>query len=332
MRLVDILLMICLVGIGVACENPLDSSPNILPKVEEEIEEEEGGAIIECSTEEMGVAEEMMGGEMMGGEMMDETSDTMNNEADNTSCGPCPDCPQIGTWYRFDELQVTALDGDESHPIINTLNMIWTGDIERNQLNILFEVVDKNENEIRISALNAAFLSTEKDDFCLLPETKIEFVFNRDQVNGCGFTNPTPSGINIYAGSQEIPKNCAPNLELPHSIPVRNTILEGSFSRSCDRIKSGNVVSAAIPKTQLGNICTCLAPQLESCKGPNPNYEGNLKGECVGCESSYLMSLESQLGSFQPLKFECEANGDPAVCLSATFSAQRLAMTPDICP
>ena len=329
MRLVDILVIIGILGVGIACDNPLDSSPNVLPKVELETggEEGEGGAIVECSTDESMTAGDMIDSTMMGGDMAQAGIPAVAND----SCGPCPDCPQIGTWYRFDELSITALDGDEAHPIINTLNMIWIGDIERNQLNILFEIVDKNETEIRISALNAAFLSTEKDDFCLLPETKIEFVFNRDQVNGCDFINAEPSGINIYAGSKEIPKNCAPDLDLPHSIPVRNTILEGSFSRNCEQIKSGNVVSAAIPKTELGNICTCLAPQLESCKGPNPNYEGNFKGECVGCESSYLMSLETQLGNFQPLKFECEADGGPAVCLAATFSAQRLSMTPPIC-
>ena len=295
----------------IACENKLDESNNILPQMEVEAgEEEEGGAIVECEASTAGME--------------------VNNE--NSECVPCPDCPAVGSWYRFDELAITALDGDESHPIKDTLNMLWAGDIERNQLNILFEIIEKTETQIKMRALNAAFLSTDPDDFCLLPETAIEFTFERDQVNGCGFTNPEASGINVYAGSKEIPKNCAPNLPTPHTIPIRNATLSGKFARGCDRIRLGEVLSAAIPKSSLGKICSCLAPQIESCKGPNPNYMGNFKGECVGCESSFLMSLESQLSNFQELQFECEADGGPAACLAASFEAQRLSMTPPICP
>lgn len=343
MRIFYIWLLISLCYI-VACENTLDQSANVLPQKEmtagnEDVDDiEEDGGDISCGETIAGsgamagmAGGAMTGGAMTGGAMAGNGMTGGEATSSNESCGPCPDCPTIGTWYRFTELEIKSLDGDSEHPVINLLNTLWKGDIERNQLNILFEIIDKNETEVTMRALNAAFLSEEENDFCLLPDTAINFVFQRDQINGCAFSNPEASGINIYAGTTEIPKNCALDADVLNTIPIRNTLMEGQFSRSCEQIKIGNVLSASMPKSALGGICSCLSPQVDSCRGLDPSYPGNANGECAGCGPSYLMSLKSQLENFRPLKYECEADGGPAVCLSAGFSADRLSMTPPVC-
>ena len=332
----------------ISCENEVDLTPNILPKtvsVEEIAGTEEGGTTVRGGTEEC--VEEGRGGDEVAGESAGEAGGIGETggageaggtgeaggagEAGGTggTCttnGPCAECPVVGSWYRFTELKVDSLDGKETHPVRPVLNNLWAGDLQRNQLNILFEIKAVDKDQVTIQALNAAWISTAPDDYCLLPETAIEFVFERD---GCLFENTTPSGINIFAGSQEIPKNCALSLDVPHTIPVRNVILQAEFSNDCGQILRGSVPSAAIPQAELGQICTCLSPSLENCGGPDPSFEGN-NGECNGCNTAY-QSLNRQLSALGDLDFGCEVNGAPAVCLESSFKADRLNFTPPLC-
>ena len=236
----------------------------------------------------------------------------------------CATCPALGTWYRFTKMQIASLDGNPEHPAIRVLNNLWSRDIEEDQLNVMFEVKEVNGSQITIRALNAARYNTPDTGYCLLPETAIEFVFNRD---GCDFTNPEPSGINIYAGSVDIPKNCSPELEAPNTIPVREVTLTGAFNDDCSQIISGRVPSASIPQVGLTQTCTCLSPIVESCGGLDPSFESE---QCAGCNTAYT-SLQEQLSLFGELSYGCEANGAPAVCLEAEFEAERLNFTPSDC-
>ena len=159
-------------------QNQIDTTPNILPR-------SQGG---QANQNEGGIMEE---GGSMGGNQGEEN---------------CESCIQVGHFYRFTELALTSLDQNPMHPVIGTLNSLWAGDIENHQLNILFEIKEVAADQIRVSALNAAWNGQGDDDYCLLNDTAIEFNFTR---SGCGFENSEKAGINIYAGSTEYPKNCA---------------------------------------------------------------------------------------------------------------------------
>jgi hypothetical protein len=296
------------------CENPIDETPNVLPSTPSNGGDltGEGGALSAGETPSTGATSAMCDG---GAES-------------EVGCGPCQDCPQQGTWYRFTDLDVISLDDNETHLAIRILNNLWAGDIDRHQLNILFEILETDGDQVRVRALNAAWISAEQDDYCVLPNTGIEFNFVKQ---GCAFTNPTPSGINIYAGSQNIPKNCALGIEVPHTIPVREVTLNGSFSEDCGAILNGHVPAASIPRSGLSQVCSCLYPNIEGCLGPDPAYPGKDDGSCAGCAEPYN-SLDQQLNMLGPLDFNCTADGGEATCLVGSFTAERLDFTPPVCP
>ena len=285
-----------------ACENEVDTTPNVLP-----MPVMEAGSV--AGTGDMGNEE---GGAETGG----------------SEESGCASCVEVGTWYRFDLLKLNSLDGG-SHPVVGVLNSLWRSEVDDHIINVLFEVREVEGDRIIMGAMNAAWLSEAEDDYCVLPSTAIEFNFARE---GCDISNQDPAGINIYAGSQEIPKNCSPDGgDAKHAIPVRSVLLGGSFDTECQRIDEGLVRSAAIKRSSLEQTCTCLNT-LEACVGLDDAYPGDDRfGECAGCNTNYS-SLARQLTTFQALNWDCEVDGEEAVCIEASFSAQRLDFTPPVCP
>ncbi|MBM4291383.1 MAG: hypothetical protein FJ138_08065 [Deltaproteobacteria bacterium] len=234
----------------------------------------------------------------------------------------------MGDWYRFSALAVASLDGNPTHGAILVLNNLWRADIAGGLLNVIFEVTAVTDTELVVRALNAARYPDAGEGYCLLPENAIEFRFARE---GCGFTNPQTSSINIYSGRTDIPKNCSPTLSAPNTIPVREVTLSGDFDATCGKIIGGRVPSASIPRSALTATCSCLSPTVESCGGLDPSYSGNMQGQCAGCGPVYT-SLSTQLSLFGPLNYGCDADGEEAVCLEATWEAERLDFTPSACP
>lgn len=300
--------LLCCSLIFGGCENEVDDRPNILP-VAVMAGEENGGASDIAGTSSAGTNAGENAGESAGTEAL------------------CESCVEQGAWYRFTKLQLEQLDGG-GHPVIAVLNNLWAGDVEGHALNVLFEVRAVDGDQITMGAMNAAWVSEAEDDYCLMPETAIEFVFTRNQ---CSIINRISAGINIYAGSKEIPKNCSPEGEAINAIPVRDVILGADFSSDCSQILNGRVQSAAIKRSALEETCSCLSPIIESCEGVNPDFEGNSFGECAGCNIRYN-SLSRQLNMFQELTWECEVDGEEAVCLEASFEASKLSFTPPACP
>ena len=160
------------------------------------------------------------------------------------------------------------------------LGSLWRADIAGGLLNVMFEITEVTDTELVVRALNAARYADAGQGYCLLPETSIEFRFTRE---GCGFTNPQTSGINIYSGTTDIPKNCSPTLSAPNTIPLRGVALTGDFNPTCGKIIGGRVPSASIPRSALTATCSCLSPVVESCGGLDPSYMGNAQGLCAGC-------------------------------------------------
>lgn len=296
--------------LGGCKENPIDTSPNVLAGANSA--GVTAGGATGSSGGEAGVS--------TGG------SGTTAGTGGEAGGGPvsCEQCPEVGAWYRFNTLKVTSLDGNPEHSAIGVLNNLWRTDIGAEQLNVLFEILDVTPELIRVRALNAAGYASSEGGYCLLPYTAIEFEFARE---GCDFTNPVASGINIFAGSTNIPKNCSPDLPTPNTIPVRAVTLSGGFSDDCGQIIRGRVPSASIPRSSLEGTCTCLSPSVEACRGLDPSYEDEL---CGGCNAAYR-SLQAQLSIFGELSYGCEADGEPAVCLEGEFEAERLDVAPEVC-
>ena len=300
------LCILCVLSLA-GCENEIDDTPNVLPTGP--------------------TAGEGSAGEGSAGEGAGATAGESAGATAGESASPCESCAEVGAWYRFTALELESLDGGP-HPVISVLNNLWARDVDDHVLNVLFEVRSVEGDQITMGAMNAAWVSEADDDYCLMPETAIEFIFTQSQ---CSISNSDAAGINIYAGSKEIAKNCSPEGEATNAIPVRDVLLGADFSADCSQLLSGSVRSAAIKRSALEGTCSCLSPVLESCEGVDPNFEGNSSGECVGCNTRYN-SLSRQLNMFQELTWECEVDGEQAVCLEASFAASKLSFTPSACP
>lgn len=281
-----------------ACSNTVDDSQNILP----------GG-------EDLSVPDTVMG------------TDTGVDGATGSSV--CGDCFEVGTWYRFTSLTVESLDRGD-HPLLFILNALWEADIARAELNVLFEVIEADDEHVVVNAMNAARLGQDDGTYCLLPETLFVFDLARDD---CELSQSEPAQLNILAGTQDFPKNCALDLPLPNAIPVQDVLLTASMSADCQRLTSGHVPEAALSRDDLGMICTCTTTPdqyAESCGEFVADYEDD-DGRCRGCNDNYI-NLEAFMLQFQDLEFLCQtADGGDAVCLEAGFEAERIDFTPPTC-
>lgn len=274
--------------------------------------------------------------------VIDDTQATTSADADPDAPDAC-DCLQVGQWFRFDTLAVAALDDQKRHPIINVLNALWAADIAHLELNVWMEVAAVDGNQVTLRAVNAARLNADISQACLLPYTAIEMVFERQ---GCAMTMPTAASLNIYAGSESIPKNCGPTLGVKHTIPVSNVQITMNLAEECTKFTDGFVDNAALSETELGNICTCsTSPDqyAEACcanhdpANPDPNCPAvdpayaDPKGRCNGCGEKFN-NLFDLLDQFGALSFKCTApDGGRAACLDAKFTAMRIDQAPDVC-
>ncbi|TNF36869.1 MAG: hypothetical protein EP329_04530 [Deltaproteobacteria bacterium] len=245
-------------------------------------------------------------------------------DATDGGCG----CLAVGQWYRFDALVLTSLDGGE-HNVIETLNGLWAADISHNELNIMLEVTAVSDSEVTFrGAVGARVDGTE--DVCVIDASSQTFVFPR---SGCSLGPSAPASINVYAGTETYPKNCSTTLPVKHAIPVDGAVLEGRLDDACEGIHDGDVPAGVLGQADLGQICTCLLlpnDPAEKCGALDASYGPD--GACPGCNDSY-QSLSNLLTAFGEVSWSCQTTtGNPATCLTATFSAARLADAPASCP
>src|SRR5690606_34987843 len=95
-------------------------------------------------------------------------ADTGGGDAD-VQVGTC-DCLAVGDWYRFDQLAITAIDGEE-HPAIPALNAIWTNDIAAKELSILLDVTAVSDTEVTVRAVDGARIDGTDDQICAITDT-----------------------------------------------------------------------------------------------------------------------------------------------------------------
>lgn len=245
------------------------------------------------------------------------------------------DCVHVGDWFRFTSLAPTKLGGDPRHPLVLTLRNLWARDIERFELNVIFVVSAVDGDRISLRVMNAARGELGSGEICQLPETAVTLDFVRDPCDPCTVRMERPQRINIYAGTPEIPRNCAPRLDVLHAIPVTRIQLQARISPDCSELSEGFAENAGIPAAALPEICTCpgLSGPAEDCEPIDPAFNN---GSCNGCNENFqnLQELMVALNGGQPIATECpDEDGAPGVCIDAAFNGARWPMgEPPECP
>ncbi len=265
-----------------------------------------------------------------------DTDDTANvllvDAALEPDVGPGECLPEVGAWYIFDTLFVIDIGGDPNHGAVGNLNTIWAADIERIELNVLFQVLESSVDAVRVRAINAARVDGEQV-MCLRPETEIELQFKRTKNE---LVMEEQAGINIYAGTESIPKICSPTGSPNHTIPIREARLEATMAGDCSAITKAKTLEAVMFGDNLRTICSCISPSAgaEECLALDPDYTGF---DCDGC-NPFHRNLEGLLEALtapnedgERVLYEVGEDGKNRVRLTAGFTAQRLETGPTEC-
>ena len=278
-------------GAGGACSNPVDTSENKLPYLSEQ-----DTVVV----------------------------DTTPADVDPGGCA----CLAPGQWFKFDTLALTSIDGLAESPVISILNGMWATDIGRGEISILLEVTAVTPTEVTMRVVNGK-LRDDGSDVCESEPSSATMVFPRQ---GCRLLPSGETSFNVYAGTESYPKNCAVDLPVQHVIPVSRAVLAGTVSESCDAITAGEVPSGVLGKAEVSEVCTCInAPTPQTCLPLDPTYDSN---GCNGCNAKYkrLDDLLISLTMGEGFTWSCAtAAGDPATCLTASWSAARLPTDPPAC-
>ena len=266
--------------------------------------------------------------------LSDDTGAADACEGDGCAPQAC-DCLQVGDMYRFTSLQLTNVDGDPDFAVIPVLNSLWQMDIDNFELNFMVRISKLTADEVEVVVTNGARVGDTKQP-CLLPQTAATLTFPR---KGCDLLNSKTGSMNVYAGSQQHPKNCGylnnttPKIGADHAIPIRGVVLKATVSPDCKTIDNGFVVEGSFSKAALDHLCTCQTTPGQSsdvCITPQPSpADGNALpvGDCSLCGNNW-QSLGGLLTAFAGdagLKYGCTSDiGGKSVCMGATFAAKKI--------
>lgn len=257
----------------------------------------------------------------------DATSNDISTEPDVAPDVPASacECLVVGNWFRFDQLQLVSVDGGD-HPVIATLNPLWADDIEKLELNILFEITEVSADEMVVRGVNGA--RDPGGTFCVLEETAVEIRFPLD---GCTLKASAPTQFNVYAGSKQFPKTCSQTLPVKHAIPISGAVLQANLEPGCTGFSFGFVPTGGLAESALNQLCTCITTGddlSDVCGELDPNFADS---DCPGCNNKYL-PLGGLLQSFGALEWKCKDDaGGPAACIEANWAASALDVTPPTC-
>ncbi len=253
------------------------------------------------------------------------------------AAGGC-DCLKVGDTFRFNTLQLTNVDGDPDFAVIPVLNSLWQMDIDNYELNFVVKITALTQDDVEVEVTNGARVGDTKKP-CLLKQTAAKIHFPR---NGCCLDLSDVGSMNVYAGSQEHPKNCGylqnvtPKIGADHAIPIRGVVLKATVKTDCSAIDNGVVVEGSFSAAALDHLCTCQTTPGQSsdvCITPQPSPADASKlpvGDCSLCGEKW-QSLGGLLTAFageSGLKYGCKSDtGGKSVCMGATFTAVKIDQT-----
>ena len=254
--------------------------------------------------------------------------------------GACSKCLKVGNWYRFSELGVKDIGG-AGPALVSALNGAWKQDIGKKELNIFWRVESISADGVIVKAVSGARTGTgDSSGWCLLDKStaEIKAPFTADGQLGAS----AKTSMQVYAGSEPSPKNCAPTLPV-HAIPVTEIEITSNCSGTCDPASADTItgtIKGGLAKAVIPSICTCVILDdrySDSCGVPDGVWK-DPDDKCNGCGppgAVNYINLGTLITSFnggQDINYDCKAaDGGPAACLDADFTAERIETAPEPC-
>jgi len=245
--------------------------------------------------------------------------------------------------FRF-----TWMEIDEPEEFAGLLNPIWKTDLANNVLNVVFSVVDAQKKPgsayafdqftlltgpgwrspalpINLPAPDGKDPESVVDHYCLLEELTQQITFKPYHGNQCIYKSTDDSLLNFHTGAIDNPILCAPELDPPDSIPMRNLKVRFGFNENCTGITDG-YLEGCIAIEDANRICMCL--KTGDCPlEPVPQgelAETDLAAYCKDRCGDKWISFGASVGLFGLLPTCLTTDGKPGYRLQGFLEAKEI--------
>lgn len=251
--------------------------------------------------------------------------------------------------FRFDCIDIQMLgtqDGDGFQAQL--LEDTWGGDIDDFKLNIVLEVMERDDAGGTATIGIRSGVGTAPGDLCGEASTvgesfSVDFqaettTYGPSSAEGECSTMQTGTGDGTYTLSQGpdfvayiyaedddgTTFNCTPDQATPDAVPIRAVSAEVSADSSQTNLSG--LLNACLLRTEAQNLCSCLG-QCTGAMGPD---DLQTEGECAGCPVG-AVTLDALLGDIEPSDNCTQLMGAEAYDLQIGFTATRLPDVPATC-
>jgi hypothetical protein len=251
--------------------------------------------------------------------------------------------------FKDSVFRFTWLEIDEPEEFAGLLNPIWETDLRNNVLNVVFQVIDVQKKQGSAAAFDQFTLltgpgwrspplpvilppkseeespQTVVDHYCLLEGMTREITFKPYHGNQCIFKSTDDSLLNFHTGAIDNPLLCAPDLDPPDSIPLRNLKVRFGFNEDCTGILDG-YLEGCIAIEDANRICMCLksgdCPIIPIPQGEFP--QSDLATYCKDRCGEKWISFGASVGLFGLLPTCLTTDGKPGYRLQGFVQAESI--------
>jgi hypothetical protein len=250
--------------------------------------------------------------------------------------------------YRFDCVDIQGVgNGDGTVIQAQVLENTWAADIDNFKLNIMIEVIDRDEEAGTATLGIRSGIGTNASDMCVEATSQSEMIdvdYIPSQVSwapidmsgqcstmatateGVTYDMALPADRVVYIYAQDtntVTFNCTPDEALPDAVPIR--AVEAQLSSNADETIVAGTLTGCLVESDAMGLCSCLA----SCNNDGPG-DLQTEGECAGCPTGGV-PLNQLLGDVGTSDRCTNLVGAPAFDLVLGFTGTLLPNVPTLC-
>jgi hypothetical protein len=277
-----------------------------------------------------------------GSMTVDDSATSMDPTVDPDSTGGGAVYPQAFRFECIDIQQVGASDGTAIQA--NILQQTWNNDIDAYKLNIVFELVSRDDAGGTAMAAIRSGIGADAASLCSEPTSETEVISvgydaavtmwgpsgddeecsaaaDVGATSGGTYDLALPADTIVYIYAQDTDGttfNCTADPGLPDAVPVR--AVEATLTQSADGQDVWGHLLGCLREDEAEALCSCLV----MC---NPEQ---MNENCGGCPNGSI-PLRTLLGDIEPSDRCTKLLGQSAFDIGLGFTAQALPNVPTTC-